>query len=224
MKHSDFKPTQEIHLPHLVDSKIWINRSDNIPNDSKFFSDFSTAFNLTKITNDKRIRELFHGRFVSKSLITKITGEDPGWFPIGENGRPVLPSNILASFTHSQDWVAVWSLLKTENSPRSIGIDLQTWIPKSECLILQEGFRRRSFRMPVGIPSRFSIDQQFTIIFSILESIQKILGNANEAFISIDKLKLELSEKTWQLREHPKLNISGYYEACPDFVLTYGHA
>ncbi len=222
MSASGFKPTREIEPSFMQGSKIWINREDNLPTDPNAFQDFKSGFDLARMTNEKRIRELFHGRYVAKRLIENITGKDPGWLPIGENGKPVLPSQVLASFSHSGHWIAVWANLKTPHV-RSIGIDLQTWITEKEAKLLEEGFRRRSFNIPPPLLA-FPLHERITIVFSILESIQKILGNANEAFIAISKMNLDVNPETkkWASLSHDSLKIEGTYEPNREFVLAYG--
>ena len=224
MTETTFKPTREIEPAILSGSKVWLNHERDLPTDASTFSEFKTGFDLKQMTNEKRVRELFHGRFVSKKLIERLTGKDPGWLPIGEKGKPVLPQNILASFSHSGPWIAVWAGTRPEHT-KAIGIDLQTWIPEREAALLDEGFRRRSFVFPKMLLA-LSKKERITIVFSILEAIQKILGNANEPFIAISKLELQVdpSLRTWSAQSCPNLSISGIYETTEDFALAYGSA
>lgn len=221
MSSSEFNPTREILIAESKNSRIWINHASNFPSPEGLFKSFSENFDLKHMTNEKRIKELFHGRFISKTLIEVLSGQDPGWLPIGENGKPSLPENIRASLTHSGPWVATWVELKHDSKSRFLGIDLQTWIKEEDLRLLEEGFRRRSFEMPTGLLS-FEPAQRITIVFSILETIQKILGNANAPFIPISKLNLLVEKNTWTLLDLPTFKISGFFETHSDYVLAFG--
>jgi enterobactin synthetase component D len=154
---------------------------------SDFLSHSLNSFRL-HVLNSLKDPEVFLKKHVSRQeefvmtrcqaaeLYKSLTGKNCYYFPNLQDRSPHFPSDVIGSFSHSQDHVC--TIMGLQNKMRTVGIDIETlgrFKPKmSEVIQNERDLKTCAF---------LTDDQLGTLIFSAKESFFKLPNFCNNFFL-----------------------------------------
>jgi len=180
---------------------------------------------ISSSASPKAREQFLRGRAAAHMSLRQI-GRDCSAIGRGERGRPLWPTGVVGSISHSADTAIAATALVTE--VRGIGIDLESLMPLRAANILSR----------IALPSEAQwvssdaelFQQRLVLLFSAKESIYKALYPLTNTFFGFHDAELVWNEVTMSMTGVLLKNLSGEFPAgysvnvdCvvePKFVFT----